>query len=103
MFKEKPENPPSQASLATVEIKSPLVALKEMSMNKNLLVLTVAFSSMIGLLFSLGNTMNLLFFPFGFSPAGVACIGLIMLISGVIGSTVSGSILDKTGAYKSLI
>ena len=103
MFREKPENPPSQASLAPVEIKSPLIALKEISMNKSLLALTVTFSLMIGLLFSLGNTMSPLFSPFGFQPTGVACIGLIMLISGIIGSTVTGAVLDKTAAYKRLI
>ena len=77
--------------------------MKEMSKNKNLLLLTVCFSSMIGLLFSLGNIMSSLFQPFGFEPSGIALIGLIMLVSGVFGATFTGIILDKTAAFKRMI
>jgi hypothetical protein len=67
------------------------------------LILTAGFSSLIGMYFSLGIVVNSQFFPFGQSPFDVSILGLLLLASGVVGSAISGIILDKTAAYKRLI
>lgn len=103
IIKEQPETPPSAVALAPVQINNPLVAFREMSGNKSLLLLMVTFALMIGLQFSLGNVISILFSPFGFQPSDTATLGLIMLICGIVGSAVSGVILDRTAAYKRII
>lgn len=80
-----------------------LVGFKEVWQNKSLLLLTMAFSSFIGLYFSLGNVMSSIFNPIGFSPMQISAIGLTMLAFGIIGATLTGWFLDKTNAYKKLL
>ena len=77
--------------------------IRELWNNSSLIYLTVAFSSFIGLYFSLGNVLSGLFNPFGYDPSNVAGIGLIMLATGVIGATMTGIILGRTHAYKRLM
>ena len=77
--------------------------MNELCKNRSLLLLTVGFSTFIGLYFSLGNICSALFSPFNTTPFEVAVIGLIMLGSGIFGAALTGMILDKTAAYKRLL
>ena len=71
--------------------------------NRSVLLLVIAFSSFIGLFFTLGNVLSSMFNPYALGPPQLAIIGITMLCSGFIGSALTGIILDKTGAYKSMI
>ena len=71
-------------------------ALRELKANKSLLYLTLAFSSYIGLYFSLGNVVSAVFHPFGFGPLDISMVGIVMLGCGIIGAGLIGVIIDKT-------
>ena len=77
--------------------------MKEVWKNKSFVFLTIAFSNLVGLYFAMGSFLSNFFNPFGQSPLEVAIIGLNTMGSGVLGSVISGIILDKTAAYKRLI
>ena len=102
-FRNRPVAPPSAVALAPYEPLDLKRGLKEICGNNSLLLLTITFSSFVGCYFSLGSIMSSLFYPIGFTPLDVASIGLIMLVSGVIGAAFTGWFLDKTAAYKKLI
>ena len=46
--------------------------------------------------------MSNLFDPFGYSPAELSTIALMMLGAGVVGAILVGALVDKTGLYKTI-
>lgn len=102
-FREKPDYPPSAVAIEPVQNLNLRIGLKEICTNKSLLLLTIAFSSYIGLYFSLGNIISSLFTPLGFSPMQIALFALTMLSSGVVGAALTGCFLDRKAQYKKLL
>ena len=63
-------------------------------------MLAIAFSLPFGAFLAIGALMSNLFDPFGFSPAEMSSLALLLLGSGVVGAIITGILIDKTGLYK---
>ena len=100
VLKEKPKKPPSavaEVPYERLDFKQSFKALKD---NPNFLLLVIAFALPFGSVLAIGALMSNIFVPFGYAPNELAFIALVMLLSGVVGSIVTGAIVDKTGWYK---
>ena len=80
-----------------------MTGLQEIWKDSNALRLMVAFACFVSVYFSLGVIPSSLFAPLGFPPSKVAIICFTMLGCGVIGTSLTGWLLDRTHAYKKLL
>ena len=103
VFRDRPTHAPSAVALATEQHPGLCAGLKEICKNKSLLRLTIAYSLYIGFMMSKGTLISAIFSPFGYDPFLISMLGIIMLVSGVLGAVVFGIILDRTQAYKRLL
>ena len=100
-MKPKPDRPPSavaEVPYQALDFKQSFRALRQ---NLNFFLLAVAFALPFGAFLAIGTLMSNIFDPFGYKPAELSSIALMLLGSGVVGAIITGLIIDKTGAYKS--
>ena len=102
-FKMRPETPPSAVALAPSTPINLKQAFKDSVADKNLLLVTAVFSLMLGTMFAVANIQGIFYAPYGVEPDEIALFFLITLGSGTISCILTGWILDKTHAYKTLM
>nr|CAD7399928.1 unnamed protein product [Timema cristinae] len=103
-FREGPPTSPSATQdlkMASIETPSFGQSLKKLFGNVNFLFLIASYGINVGVFFALSTLLNqiiLMYFPGGEEFAG--SVGLDIIVSGMVGSVVSGFILDKTHKFK---
>jgi len=102
-FKKEPPLPPSPAQVEQrANGDSNFVgSLKRLATNRNYVLLLLSYSLNVGVFYAISTLLNVVvlnYFPNGGEDAGR--IGLIMVLSGMVGSVVAGVVLDKTHRFK---
>lgn len=102
-FKAEPPLPPSlaQAEQRAQEDSDFVGSVKRLLTNKGYLLLMMSYGLNVGVFYAISTLLNqvvLLYFPNGEEDAGR--IGLLMVLAGMLGSVLSGIVLDKTHRFK---
>nr|CAD7194227.1 unnamed protein product [Timema douglasi] len=103
-FREGPPTSPSATQdlkMSSIETPTFGQSLKKLFGNVNYLFLIASYGINVGVFFALSTLLNqiiLMYFPGGEEFAG--SVGLDIIVSGMVGSVVSGFILDKTHKFK---
>ncbi|CAG9833400.1 unnamed protein product [Diabrotica balteata] len=106
-FAAEPPFPPSQAMLEerqnrqTVTFLSFMKSIKSLLQTKSFLLHNLCYACNVGIYCSIGTLLNQLilnYFPGEQEEAGR--MGLVMILTGMVGSIVTGIVLDKTHKYK---
>ncbi|CAL4131180.1 unnamed protein product, partial [Meganyctiphanes norvegica] len=105
IFKEKPETPPSAAAALEEETDqgSYFQGIMRLMKNPGYILLLLSYGMNVGAFYAISTLLNqvvLLHFPGEELNAGR--IGLVIVLSGMVGSVISGYILDKTAKFKSV-
>ncbi|XP_063221494.1 heme transporter FLVCR2-like [Bacillus rossius redtenbacheri] len=104
LFKDAPPLPPSAAQAALKDIDSPpdfAGSLRRLLTNPSYVLLLLAYGIMVGVYYVLSillNTIILRHYEGAVQDAGR--IGLVIIVSGMIGSAAGGFVLDKTRKFK---
>lgn len=103
LVREKPTHPPS----AVANEPAPQMNLRqiwdEVKGNRNLILLTLAFSLAYGSFNGMAMVTGVVFEPFGWAPSLIALCGVMFLLCGVIMSIITGIYLDKRPNYACLL
>ena len=102
MIAEKPETPPSAVATVPYEALDFRRSFRALCKNPNFLLLGISFALPFGSVLAIGALMSNLLDPFGYSPAELSTLALLMLGSGVVGAVLAGALIDRTGLYKTL-
>ncbi|XP_069675450.1 choline/ethanolamine transporter flvcr2b [Periplaneta americana] len=102
-FKAEPPVPPSlaQAEQRAQEDTDFVGSVKRLITNKGYVLLMMSYGLNVGVFYAISTLLNqvvLLYFPNGEEDAGR--IGLLMVLAGMLGSVLSGIVLDKTHRFK---
>lgn len=101
-FSDKPPTPPTYAASCTKHQDITFVQpFKKLMTNKPFVLLMSGFGIDLGIFCALSALLNQIIlrnYPNGFLDAGR--IGLLMVIAGIFGSLISGTILDKFKCYR---
>ncbi|XP_050512594.1 uncharacterized MFS-type transporter C09D4.1-like isoform X1 [Diabrotica virgifera virgifera] len=106
-FPAEPPYPPSQAMLEerqnrqTVTFLSFMKSIKSLLQSKSFLLHNLCYACNVGIYCSIGTLLNQLilsYFPGEQEEAGR--MGLVMILTGMVGSILTGIVLDKTHKYK---
>ena len=100
MIAEKPETPPSAVATVPYEALDFKKSFRTLCKNRNFLLLGICFALPFGSVLAIGALMSNLFDPFGYTPAELSTLALLMLGSGVVGAVLVGALIDRTGLYK---
>jgi Na+/melibiose symporter-like transporter len=98
MFKNLPKYPPSLSASQSREEFMP--ALKAVFKNKSFLLLLLAYSMGQGALNALATLIDLISKPYGFSTFDNSVFGGLLIICGLIGAGIVGTIVTITHKYK---
>ena len=99
-YKEKPEFYPSKAAQQATSVEFSMKNdLKKLIKNKNYLFMLLTYSLLYGVYTCLGAVINNLVTPYGFDSTASSIFGAVFIVSGLIGSFIFSSILDKYQAY----
>lgn len=74
-------------------------SLKTTTSNKYFIILWIAFAISVGLFNTFSSLMNQIVTPYGYSDDTAGIFGATLIISGVIGATISSLIIDKYKKY----
>ncbi|KAK8779713.1 hypothetical protein V5799_018948 [Amblyomma americanum] len=103
-FEDKPEHPPSFSEMLTryAETKPSFSqALRQLVSDRDFRLLVLSYGINTGAFYSVSTLLNpviVSYFPGEESFAGL--LGLVLVLSGLLGSWAAGWFLDKTGRYK---
>ncbi|XP_063227089.1 uncharacterized MFS-type transporter C09D4.1-like [Bacillus rossius redtenbacheri] len=103
-FSERPATPPSPTQLlklSAAETPGFWGSLRRLLGNPGYVHLTLSYGLLVGVFFALSTLLNqviLFYFEDGEELAGQ--VGLLMILAGMLGSVVSGLVLDKTHRFK---
>ncbi|XP_024085057.1 feline leukemia virus subgroup C receptor-related protein 2 isoform X3 [Cimex lectularius] len=101
-YEEQPPLPPSQAALKQKEETPDFVgSIKRLLSNIGYILLLVSYGINVGVFYAISTLLNkviITYFQNASEDAGR--IGLTIVISGTVGSVVSGFVLDKTHKFK---
>ena len=100
MVSEKPDTPPSAVATVPYEALDFKQSFRALWKNPNFLLLGISFALPFGSVLAVGALMSNLFDPFGYTPAELSTLALLMLGSGVVGAVLVGALIDRTGLYK---
>ncbi|XP_031344316.1 uncharacterized MFS-type transporter C09D4.1-like isoform X2 [Photinus pyralis] len=104
-FPSNPKTPPSHAAQNAQDQETAfLPPIKKLCTNKAFVLIVIVFGLNFGVfsaLLAMLNQIVLAHYPDGFTDAGF--IGILGVVVGILGSTVSGIILDKFRCYKTLL
>ena len=99
-YREKPPTYPSKSAMSSeseqFDFKKDLKALLA---NKNYIFMVISFNMLYGIYTCLGAIINNLVHPFGYTGSDSSIFGAVFIFSGLVGSFVASSILDKTQLY----
>ncbi|XP_055924917.1 feline leukemia virus subgroup C receptor-related protein 2-like isoform X2 [Argiope bruennichi] len=103
-FKEKPPLPPSRAQAAILNDDSRasyFASIWKMLKNVHYMLLLVTYGINVGVFYAISTFLNqmVLFYNKG-AEESAGLMGLIIVLSGMVGSVVCGVILDKTHKFK---
>ncbi|ODN05558.1 putative MFS-type transporter C09D4.1 [Orchesella cincta] len=103
LFRDKPPTPPSLAQLALLsnDREPYLNSIKKLMTNKGYLLLLLSYGMNVGVFYAISTLLSSFiekYFPDNEEDTGR--IGLMIVVSGMVGSVISGFILDKTKKYK---
>ena len=101
MIAEKPPTPPSAVATVPYEALDFGQSFRALGKNRNFLLLGISFALPFGSVLAIGALMSNLLAPFGYSPAELSTLALLMLGAGVVGAVLVGALIDRTGMYKS--
>ena len=96
VIKENPTVPPSKVATVPHEHLHFSEAFYTLKENTNFLLLTLAFALPSGAFSTLGNLLSNIFDPFDYSQSELSFICLQLLLAGVVGTILSGAIIDRT-------
>ena len=99
IIRAKPSVPPS-AVAESEDDRDLAQSFRVMKENSNFMLLSIAFALTFGSYVGFGNIMSNIIDPYGLTPQDIAQIGLVLLITGVIGAVSIGIWVDRTGMYK---
>lgn len=123
LYDESPKSPPGKARLEQIKQENtviesgtaPLVSgdstanptgtfivlLKDLASDKNFVLLVIGYGLNVGVFYAISTVLNQMI-AFGWDNAGALTgqLGLVMVISGMFGSVISGIILDQTRLYR---
>ncbi|XP_037827907.1 feline leukemia virus subgroup C receptor-related protein 2 [Lucilia sericata] len=107
-FQDKPPTPPSAAqkvalpgSIEAQNEVSFMQSLKNLMMNRNYILLLISYGMNVGVFYAISTLLNpvvLKYYPGHEVDTGR--IGLAIVLSGMLGSVVSGIVLDKSHKFK---
>ncbi|KAI5618864.1 feline leukemia virus subgroup C receptor-related protein 2, partial [Silurus asotus] len=105
VFQDKPPVPPSQAQVALRNVPlqdySYLASIKRLLCNKNFVLLIITYGLNVGCFYAVSTLLNRMIIDhFPGEEVNAGRIGLTLVISGMVGSLISGIWLDKTKTYK---
>ena len=66
-------------------------------------MLAIAFALPFGAFLAIGALLSNLFDPFGFTVSELSSRSLMLLGAGIVGAVITGLVIDKTGAYNSVM
>ena len=98
--REKPPTPPSASAdrpPVQLEFKK---EMKDLIKNKSYLLLVLGYASLYGTVTAVGAVINSLTKPFNYTIQNNSLFGAVFIISGILGSIVTGIFLDKTHKFK---
>lgn len=98
LFKKKPDVPPSIS--AGEEREEFMSSFRSCMKNNSFLLLLLAFSLVQGALNSLATLLDLISRPYGFSSFDNSIFGGLLIICGLIGAGIVGTIVTITHKYK---
>ncbi|PNF35122.1 hypothetical protein B7P43_G09462 [Cryptotermes secundus] len=103
LFKAEPPLPPSlaQAEQRAKEDTNFVGSVKRLVTNRGYVLLMMSYGLNVGVFYAISTLLNqvvLIYFPNGEEDAGR--IGLLMVLAGMLGSVLSGIVLDKTHRFK---
>lgn len=103
-FEEKPQLPPSFAQIkGNTAQTSYASSLRTLFVNRNFVLLLICYGLNGGVLYAISTLLNqviALEFPNNIQSAGD--MGLIATLSGIVGATIGGIVLDKTHWYRAV-
>ncbi|XP_064097906.1 heme transporter FLVCR2-like isoform X2 [Macrobrachium nipponense] len=103
VFREKPPTPPSTAAFMTEEAGSYFQGVVRLMKSRGYVLLLLSYGMNVGAFYAISTLLNqvvLTHFPNETENAGR--IGLLIVLAGMMGSVVSGIILDKTAKFKAV-
>ena len=77
--------------------------IKELAGNKNFFWISVCFMLMYGFYVTIGAIINTMVSPYHYTATDSGIFGASFILSGLVGSFVSGALLDKYGKYLLLL
>ncbi|XP_021923884.1 uncharacterized MFS-type transporter C09D4.1 isoform X2 [Zootermopsis nevadensis] len=103
LFKAEPPMPPSPAQVEqrANDDTNFVSSLKRLITNKDYIFLLMSYGLNVGVFYAISTLLNqvlLVYFPDGEEDAGR--IGLVMMLAGMLGSVLSGIVLDMTHKFK---
>ena len=102
-FKNKPDQPPSAVAEEPEKIFNFFNTFTLMWQDSNFGLLALANAIKTGLLNNFGMLLSDLLSPYDYSPEFISMLGLISVISGVMGAVIVMIYVDKTRRYKSTV
>lgn len=103
VIRSEPKQAPSLVSLKNPKQEGIIVTLKKVVKNRDFMFLCVVFGMLYGTFVGFGGTLSVLFEPKGFTSSEIAGLGLITVICGVIGSFITGILLQKYHKYSIML
>ncbi|XP_053612281.1 uncharacterized MFS-type transporter C09D4.1 isoform X2 [Plodia interpunctella] len=101
-FKKAPPSPPSAAADLGSSLDSNfLQSIKKLLTNRNYVLLLISYGLNVGVFYAISTLLNQIIlnnYPGANADAGR--IGLVIVVAGMVGSVVSGMVLDKTHRFK---
>jgi FLVCR family feline leukemia virus subgroup C receptor-related protein len=103
-FPEKPKLPPSVAQLRAIEESLDndfLNSIKKLCLNRNYILLLITYGINVGVFYAVSTLLSQMVVHFYGDGAqeDSGTIGLLLVVSGMLGSVVCGYILDKFHHY----
>uniref|UniRef100_A0A8B9P4H6 Feline leukemia virus subgroup C receptor-related protein 2 n=1 Tax=Apteryx owenii TaxID=8824 RepID=A0A8B9P4H6_APTOW len=105
VFREKPLHPPSRAQ-ALIQSRPPeeysyVQSILRLVCNTNFMLLMVTYGLNTGCFYSLSTLLNrMVIHHYPGEEVNAGRIGLIIVLSGMVGALISGIWLDRTKTYK---
>ncbi|CAG8575936.1 7231_t:CDS:2 [Paraglomus occultum] len=98
------DKPPSYPSFSASQPPEKFGSgFKKLLTNWNFLVIWIAFTTIVGFFSAFLILMNDILSPYGYDETKSGIIGAVTILSGLVGAGISGPLIDKTKAYKTLI
>lgn len=101
-FQNEPKHPPSAAQATKKDIQeSSLKTLWSMARNVNFILVFIMYGLIVGTYFAIATLLNSIMVPyFQNAEMEIGWMGLLVIVTGLVGSIIAGFILDYTHRFK---